>query len=319
MLVYLRNESRSFDYTLSDSWYDPPSYGPKHALLLVDSHYWPMSWSNYKYASGANLRITSRCQPANAAFTLQDTTPFTLRLGYNPANGQYLDTPLETKTFPAQPAVKQFHDSLGYYPGLWFRPETGGLYFWQVDASMVVPAKGNYTTRITDLKQNPFTPLYGYDLGDTVLGSGNPGDAGVQYGLHLAITSQAEDGSWGQIKSWNGPALEAPTVTANRTSVKVGQTLTYTVKVRNTSPVPQMITITDLIPANTTYVYGSFYDAAKNAIVWNTTVQGGATQNISFTVKVNAGTPIGTMITNTVTVTDDALGSTAALKLKVIK
>ena len=122
MLLWLRNGARDFDYTLSDSWYDPPSTGPKHALLVVDSHFWPMSWDSYRYSSGANLRITSRCQPANATFTLQETTPFTLRLGYNPATGEYLDEPTETKTFEPLPAVSQFHDSMGYYPGLWYRP-----------------------------------------------------------------------------------------------------------------------------------------------------------------------------------------------------
>ena len=37
------------------------------------------------YSSGANLRLNSRCQPGNATFTLQDTTPFTVAPGYDPA------------------------------------------------------------------------------------------------------------------------------------------------------------------------------------------------------------------------------------------
>ena len=44
MLLWLRNGAYDFDYTLYDSLYDPPSYGPKHALLVVDSHYWPLEW-----------------------------------------------------------------------------------------------------------------------------------------------------------------------------------------------------------------------------------------------------------------------------------
>ncbi len=44
MLLWLRNGAYDFDYTLSDSWYDGPSWGPKHALLIVDSHYWPLTW-----------------------------------------------------------------------------------------------------------------------------------------------------------------------------------------------------------------------------------------------------------------------------------
>ena len=124
MLLWLRNAARDFDYTLSDSWYDPPSAGPKHALLVVDSHYRPMAWEQLHVPStGANLRMSSRCQPGNAPFTLQPTTPFTIRLGYDPNDptGAWVDTPLETKTFGPLPAVSQFHDSLGYYPGFWYR------------------------------------------------------------------------------------------------------------------------------------------------------------------------------------------------------
>jgi len=57
--------------------------------------------------------------------------------------------------------VSQFHDSLGYYPGLRFRPANKGLYFWDAPASLVVPAEGNYTTRITWGDKTPATDLYG--------------------------------------------------------------------------------------------------------------------------------------------------------------
>ena len=145
----------------------------------------------------AHLRLNSRCQPGNATFTLQNTTPFTVRR--SDAAGNIL----ETKTFTPLPAVSQFHDSLGYYPGLWYRPANDGLYFWDAAASLVVPAKGNYTTKITWGDKTPATDLYGIDLGDTILGSGNPGDDGVQYGLHMAVLDKAKDGSWGKIKVWN--------------------------------------------------------------------------------------------------------------------
>ena len=63
--------------------------------------------------------------------------------------------PLETKTFEPLPAVSQFHDSLGYYPGLWYRPATNGLYFWDAEASAVVPAKDNYTHQDHVAGQDP--------------------------------------------------------------------------------------------------------------------------------------------------------------------
>jgi len=99
--------------------------------------------------------------------------------------------------------VSQFNDALGYYPGLRFRPANNGLYFWDAPASLVVPAKDSYTTRITWGDKSPATDLYGIDLGDTILGSGNPGDAAVQYGLHLAVLANAKNGEWGIIQVWN--------------------------------------------------------------------------------------------------------------------
>ena len=198
MLLWLRNGALDFDYTLYDSLYDPPSYGPKHALLVIDSHYWPLEW-NGMGTTDAHLRLNSRCQPGNATFTLQNTTAFTARRADAAGNI------LETKTFAPLAGVSQFNDSLGYYPGLRFRPANNGLYFWDAPASLVVPAKGNYTTKITWGDKTPATDLYGIDLGDTILGTGNPGDAGVQYGLHLAVLSQAKNGEWGVIQVWNLP------------------------------------------------------------------------------------------------------------------
>jgi immune inhibitor A len=196
MLLWLRNGAQDFDYTLYNSLYDPPSYGPKHALLIVDSHYWPLEWEGMG-TSEAHLRLNSRCQPGNATFTLQGTKPFTVR------RSNAAGVILETKTFTSLPAVSQFNDALGYYPGLRFRPANNGLYFWDAPASLVVPAKDNYTTRITWGDKTPATDLYGIDLGDTVLGSGNPGDAAVQYGLHLAVLDMPKNGAWGMIQVWN--------------------------------------------------------------------------------------------------------------------
>jgi len=199
MLLWLRNGAQDFDYTLYNSLYDPPSYGPKHALLVVDSHYWPMEWEGMG-TTGAHLRLNSRCQPGNATFTLQDTTPYTVRRPNAAGNI------LETKTFTPLPAVPQFNDSLGYYPGMRFRaanPLEYLLYFWDAPASLVVPAKGNYTTRVTWGDKTPATDLYGTDLGDTILGTGNPGDNGVQYGLNMVVVDKAKDGSWGKIAVWN--------------------------------------------------------------------------------------------------------------------
>ncbi|MCK4449953.1 MAG: immune inhibitor A, partial [Anaerolineae bacterium] len=169
MLLWYRDTGYDFDYTLGDSWFDPPSWGPKHALIVVDSHPFPYTWDDFQYENGQNVRVSGRVVPADATFTLEDTTPFTLRLGYDPATGEYVEEPLETKTFGPRPAVRQFHDSLGYYPGLWCCYEDY-LYWWDIDASAVIPAEGDYSTRVTWADNTPAYDLYGLW---GVLGSGN--------------------------------------------------------------------------------------------------------------------------------------------------
>jgi immune inhibitor A len=334
MLLWLRNAAYSFDYTLYDSIYSPPSYGPKHALLVVDSHFWPLEWEGMG-TSEAHLKINSRCQPGNSTFTLQKTTPYTLNRVDSTATGNIL----ETKTFDPLPAVSQFHDSVGYYPGLRFRPANSGLYFWDAPASLVVPATADYTTKITDGEKNPILDFYGLNpYGDTVLGSGNPGDAGVQYGLHIAVVDKARDGKWGVLSVWNSPTVLELVKRVSPAEVKPGHTLTYTLKVTNTTPVSQTFDLNDPIPANThfnrgryddhdsrvSYEFtestsdwhhshhdGPYYDRNTNSIVWKGKIGPHKTQYFTFQVRVDRGTAVGTIITNTAVLTDSALGATA--------
>ena len=115
--------------------------------------------------------------------------------------------------FGPQPAVDTFTDKKGWYPGLEFRPGTGpgtGLFFRDVDASVVVPSLNNhvYTTRIVDKNGNPFTALYGIDVFGTgsVTGSGNPDQgadpahpADVSQGVVFKISRVAKDNSYATI------------------------------------------------------------------------------------------------------------------------
>jgi immune inhibitor A len=315
MLLWLRNGAQDFDYTLYNSLYDPPSYGPKHALLVVDSHYWPLEWEGMG-TSEAHLRLNSRCQPGNATFTVpsQGTKSFTVRLGDG------LGGIAETKTFKSLPAVSQFHDSLGYYPGLRYRPANGGLYFWDAPASLVVPGTGVYTTKITNGDKTLATDLFGIDMGDTILGSGNPRDegAGVQYGVNIAVLQKALNGSWGKIVVWNAKSLGSLEMKVNRAEVKAGQTLKFQIKVKNISPARQSFTFTNEIPANTTFQKGAYYVSSINSIRWTGVLAPNQTKTINFWVKVNMGTPVSTVITNTATLADDASGATASA-ISVVK
>lgn len=317
MVLWLRNGAYDFDYTLSDSWWDPPCYGPKHALSVVDSHYWPLTWSNIDSSAGVPLRISSRCQPSNAAFTLQKTTPFTLRLGYNPATGDYVDEPMEVKTFAAQKGVSQFHDSLGYWPGLWYDLWDDGFYFWQAEASTTVPAQGPYTTRVTWRNQAPCTYLYGVDLGDTVLGSGDPRDDGVQYGVNIAVLSKAKNGSWGKLAVWNATTLAKVKVVRDKAKVAPKGLIRYTVTVRNPGPAKQPFRVEAPIPKYTTFASGKYYDKAAMSILWKGTVGAGKAKTLVYYVKVDKGTAAGSLITNTAYLYDDANGSQSSAKTTV--
>ncbi len=317
MVLWLRNGAYDFDYTLSDALFDPPSYGPKHALSVVDSHYWPLTWSNIDDRTGVRLRISARCQPSNAAFTLQKTTPFTLRLGYDPITGEWLDEPLETKTFPAQKAVSQFHDSLGYYPGLWYDMWDDTLYFWQDEASVTVPARDAYTTKITWRNQTPCSYLYGDEIGGTVLGSGDPRDSGVQHGVNIAVLSEATNGTWGKIAVWNATTLAKARVVADRTRVARGQLIKYTLTVRDPGPAKQSFRVVAPIPAGTKYASGRYFNRSANSIIWKGTVAAGQTRTLVYCVRVKTGTAAGTVIANVATLYDDANGSTSTAKTTV--
>jgi len=202
MLLWLRDTGYDFDYTLGDSWFDPPSWGPKHALLVVDSHPFPRMWdwkAFPEWPDGIGLNLSGRLQPGDATFTLQDTTSFTLRRGFTWVDGSlgYVPDIQETKTFEARPPVRNFHDAWGYYPGLWCCDAEGYLWWWDIDASAVLPAWDDYSTRITWPDNTPAYALYGVW---GILGSGNPGDDDVQFGVNLCVLDQAEDGSWGQVQ-----------------------------------------------------------------------------------------------------------------------
>jgi immune inhibitor A len=322
MLLWLRNAAKDFDYTLTDSLYDPPSWGTQHALLVVDSHYWPLEWdamsSNADGLTGAHIRLNSRCQPGNSTFTLQPTTGYTVR------RSNAAGVILETKTFEPLPAVSQFHDSLGYYPGFRYHlpafadDPNEGLWWWDAVASAVVPAKASYTTRITWDDKTPATDLYGWDIG-TVLGTGNPGANGVQYGLHLAVVDKAKDGSWGKIAVWNSPALTTLEKKVNRSKSFAGNILMYQLKVKNLTPISQKFVVTDPIPEGTEFLWGGRYDKATNTVTWKGTVRPNGVAVAHIWVRVKRDVAAGTEIVNTATLTDDALGGSASATTTVMQ
>ncbi len=232
MLLWYRNTLYAFDYTLGDAWYDDPSWGAKHALLVVDSHPDPLMWDDLQYPEWAGLpvgvNLSGRLQPGDAVFGLNNTNSWTLRRGYD--LDDYQDAVLETKTWDPLPPVRNFHDYLGYTPGMWCCDNDGYVWWWDIDASCVIPAEGNYSTRITYADGSPAVPLYGVW---GVLGSGNPGDDNVQFGVNLCVQDQAADGSWGKVYFASAKFGPNSALAASTTEPLPGEELEFVVMPEN--------------------------------------------------------------------------------------
>jgi uncharacterized repeat protein (TIGR01451 family) len=109
--------------------------------------------------------------------------------------------------------------------------------------------------------------------------------------------------------------------------VVAGQNITYTINFTNNGPSDaQTVTITDAIPANTTFVSASgpggwtpslpAIGGTGNAVFSKATVAAGETASFTIVVKVNTGTANGTTISNTATTasatTDPSPGNNSA-------
>jgi immune inhibitor A len=58
-----------------------------------------------------------------------------------------------------------------------------------------------YSTRVVDANGNPLPALYGIDLGSNiVLGTGNPADDGVAFGVSIEIVRVAKDKSYATVR-----------------------------------------------------------------------------------------------------------------------
>ncbi|MFI6331663.1 immune inhibitor A domain-containing protein [Micromonospora chersina] len=175
-----------------------PSYGAKGGLLIVDSHNDPLRRQGEAAVKDPSVldNLPSRPQSSNAAFSLNSTYPFKECL--EAANEPYSEY---CTNFAAQAPVPAFSDAKGWYPGIEIR--NGSAYARDNDASVVVPSRGNakYTTRVTNPDGSPATAYYGATLGGgaIVLGTGNPGDAGVAYGVTITIKRAAADNSYATV------------------------------------------------------------------------------------------------------------------------
>ncbi|WFF02495.1 immune inhibitor A domain-containing protein [Micromonospora sp. WMMD964] len=194
MLVWYRDTALGDVNHVTGQMTALPSYGAKGGLLIVDSHFDPLRRTGEAAVKDPSVtdNLPSRPQSSNAAFSLQRTYPFTECL-------EAADEPYSAycTKFKGLPPVKSFTDAKGWYPGIEMRD--GAAYARDNDASVVLPSRDNapYTTRVTNPDGSPAPEFYGVTLGGgaIVLGTGNPGDQGVNYGVSLTIKKAANDNS----------------------------------------------------------------------------------------------------------------------------
>jgi M6 family metalloprotease-like protein len=198
LIISYRDQAQPFDYNLTDSSFTGPSIGPKFAHLVVDARPFPQQWDtpdpNRASLTGRNLgqRVTA----GDAAFGLLTSRAWSASYDFDPAG----TPPTESKSWKGRPPVPAFHDSYGYFPGFFYDPTGQVYYLWDPGASAVLPAKGVYSTRVTDLNGELRTDQFDKSIGGLPLGTGNPGDDHVHYGLHVEVLeSQAE---YGVVRIW---------------------------------------------------------------------------------------------------------------------
>ena len=123
-------------------------------------------------------------------------TPFTISRVYRAAGDRV--GPFD---FPAKAAVTNFNDAQQYYSG-WFI-YNGGWYLGY-DDSTVIPARDLYSAGMWDLPGNPWGSwMLGEPDGTSWVGSGEPGDDSVQYGVNIDLLDQGADGEFGVLRFRN--------------------------------------------------------------------------------------------------------------------
>ena len=197
-LLVWYNDNR---YTDNEIWRylnEPPGFGPKGRMLVVDAHPEPYRSPGWLAAGFENevANADPRQQMRDAPFAIRDTVPFTL-FG---------------ESFGARDGVDSFYDGLSHYPGALYLPLGPGYsppeFGWmtrQWDASVALPATASYGIfapgmgasdpllyRCTDAGAGRSTCAslaggLGYDGG-----GGNPIEAGGAYGWVVEVVSESD-------------------------------------------------------------------------------------------------------------------------------
>lgn len=231
-VVMYRNLKYPFSGALKPQLADPPSWGAKYGLLVVDTHPDPV------------LRPSGG--PFNGALQSLDAA---LSLGRQPDWSMEIRDPggrevKGTETLSGQPGARRFDDAHGYAPGLKVGAD-GKVAPWDEDGGVVLPSLGGaiYSTRVVDADGRPAPDRYGQPYaGFHVLGTGRPGDANLQFGVRLELVDQAPDGSWGAIRVSNTGVDY--TLSAEPRAVFPGGTVRLDGTIVNRGSVTQAVSVT---------------------------------------------------------------------------
>ena len=198
-VLYYRDQRYGSTYSLKPNLYDTPSIGPKYQLLVIDMNYGPMRLGDTPetYKRSLNPNASSY----DAALTLQPAQAFSLSRVWGVRGGPW--------NFPSKPAVNRFDDALGYYSGFYYGPPcaSDSKCWANRGGSAVIPAKGTYSTRVTHFDGTPYTELYGKTVRGMPLGSGNPGDDAVNYGVSIDLLRRSADKSKATLR-FNAPQAD---------------------------------------------------------------------------------------------------------------
>jgi len=245
-LLWYRNTMYGQSYSQRQNYGDFPSYGPKNKILVVDMNYQPLRLFDGDIYIGS---LDSRTDSYDAALTLQPTQVFSL--------SKIIGIPGGPFSFVSKPLVTNFNDTLGYYAGFYYGDPCPPGYICPAnwDSSTVIPARGKYSTRITDFGSNPLYDFYNFVFPPSWLGGGNPGDDMVQLGVNVKLLSQSDDHTTGTVRIYNYSVdFETSTTQLSGISTDHGEMI-YTTVVTNTGTEPAVnVSITYNLDSGLNYV-----------------------------------------------------------------
>jgi immune inhibitor A len=210
LLVWYQ-DGRYSDNNIASYLSDPPSFGPKGRLLIVDAHPEPYL-DPYWVAQGVSNElgtVFSRGSMRDAPFSRWPTVDFRLKPPFA----------FQEADFAGRPAAPLFSDAAGYYPGI---QQIGADLWrtWQWDNSVVVPATQLYGVRGEGYLAG--TPLQTIVTARSFIGTnelisyrtnlmasgltqagadGNPGTLDAHYGWNVRLVHQTN--SWAEVVIWN--------------------------------------------------------------------------------------------------------------------